>query len=112
DWLRPEFKDKLVLTYPNDDDAVLFAFDLILQQYGEAWFDSLIAQNPRWVRGTATPKTVLSDRKSQWAASFTTSGIQPSTNPNLNITHPVEGSFVSWFQLAAIPKDAPHPEGA
>lgn len=29
DWLRPEFKDKLVLTYPNDDDAVLFAFYLM-----------------------------------------------------------------------------------
>lgn len=29
DWLRPEFKDNLVLTYPNDDDAVLYAFDLM-----------------------------------------------------------------------------------
>ncbi|EKG16986.1 hypothetical protein MPH_05812 [Macrophomina phaseolina MS6] len=29
DFLKPEFKDKLVLTYPNDDDAVLYAFDLI-----------------------------------------------------------------------------------
>lgn len=26
DFLKPEFKDKLVLTYPNDDDAVLLAF--------------------------------------------------------------------------------------
>lgn len=26
-FLQPEFKDKLVLTYPHDDDAVLFAFD-------------------------------------------------------------------------------------
>lgn len=26
-FLRPEFKNKLVLTYPHDDDAVLFAFD-------------------------------------------------------------------------------------
>lgn len=26
DFLKPEFTDKLVLTYPNDDDAVLFAF--------------------------------------------------------------------------------------
>lgn len=25
-FLEPEFKNKLVLTYPNDDDAVLFAF--------------------------------------------------------------------------------------
>lgn len=29
DLLKPEFKDKIVLTYPNDDDAVLFAFDLV-----------------------------------------------------------------------------------
>lgn len=29
DFLRPEFKDKLVLTYPNDDDAVLYAFHLM-----------------------------------------------------------------------------------
>ncbi|KAE8829796.1 hypothetical protein HRS9139_06420 [Pyrenophora teres f. teres] len=74
DWLRPEFKDKLVLTYPNDDDAVLYAFDLIMQQYGKSWFEKLLQQNPDG--------------------------------------HPVQGSFVTWFQLAAIPKDAPHPEGA
>lgn len=29
DFLKPEFTDKLVLTYPNDDDAVLYAFDLM-----------------------------------------------------------------------------------
>lgn len=29
DFLKPEFKDKIVLTYPNDDDAVLYAFDLM-----------------------------------------------------------------------------------
>lgn len=28
-FLAPELKDKLVLTYPNDDDAVLWAFDLM-----------------------------------------------------------------------------------
>lgn len=29
DFLKPEFKDKLVLTYPNDDDAVLYQFNLM-----------------------------------------------------------------------------------
>lgn len=29
DFLKPEFKDKLVLCYPNDDDAVLYTFDLM-----------------------------------------------------------------------------------
>lgn len=30
DFLKPAFKDKLALIYPNDDDAVLYAFDLML----------------------------------------------------------------------------------
>lgn len=29
DFTKPEFKDKLALTYPNDDDAVLYQFDLL-----------------------------------------------------------------------------------
>lgn len=29
EFVKPEYKNKLVLTYPNDDDAVLFAFDLM-----------------------------------------------------------------------------------
>jgi len=29
DFTKPEYKDKLALTYPNDDDAVLWQFDLL-----------------------------------------------------------------------------------
>ena len=29
DFLKPEYKNKLVLTYPNEDDTVLFSFDLM-----------------------------------------------------------------------------------
>lgn len=29
DFTKPEFKDKIALTYPNDDDAVLYQFDLL-----------------------------------------------------------------------------------
>ncbi|KAF2993481.1 hypothetical protein E8E14_001401 [Neopestalotiopsis sp. 37M] len=111
DWLRPEFKDKLVLTYPNDDDAVLFAFYLIMQQYGESWFDGLIAQNPLWVRGTATPATIASQSNNTRAAYFAAGGGFGSSSP-LNFTHPTNGQYVSWAQHAAILKNAPHPEGA
>ncbi|KAI1360827.1 ABC transporter [Xylaria arbuscula] len=111
DFLKPEFKDKLVLTYPNDDDAVLYAFDLILQQYGYEWFEKLLTQNPRWVRGTATPVTVLSQNNSTSSVTFTSSaGLNPASP--LGITFPTKGQFVSWPQRAAILKDAPHPEGA
>ncbi|KAL1846963.1 hypothetical protein Daus18300_014093 [Diaporthe australafricana] len=111
DWLRPEFKDKLVLTYPNDDDAVLFAFALIEEQYGASWLDKLIAQNPRWVRGTGTPLTLMAGNGTQSAATFTSVGEFDPAAP-LNVSHPVEGQFVSWPQTGAILKDSPHPEGA
>ncbi|KPM37551.1 hypothetical protein AK830_g9026 [Neonectria ditissima] len=111
DWLRPEFKNKLVLTYPNDDDAVLWAFYLILQQYGVSWLDKLIAQKPRWVRGTQTPSTLISDKNSTSAALFAASGGFGSADP-IKFSTPTKGKYVSWPQTAAILKDAPHPEGA
>ncbi|KAM3437607.1 hypothetical protein NHJ13734_004559 [Beauveria thailandica] len=111
DWLKPEFKEKLVLTYPNDDDAVLFAFDLIINEFGEEWFDKLLAQKPRWVRGTATPATIAASDAHPEAAFFATGG-GFGTDGTLNFTQPTQGQYVSWPQRAAILKDAPHPEGA
>jgi ABC-type Fe3+ transport system substrate-binding protein len=29
DFTKPEFKDKIVLTYPNDDDAIMYQFELM-----------------------------------------------------------------------------------
>ncbi|TGJ82408.1 hypothetical protein E0Z10_g6370 [Xylaria hypoxylon] len=111
DFLKPEFKDKLVLTYPNDDDAVLYAFDLIMQQYGYEWFEGLLAQNPRWVRGSATPVSLLYQSNTTVVATFTSSvGLAPPEP--LGIAFPTKGHFVTWPQRAAILKDAPHPEGA
>ncbi|KAI0481493.1 ABC transporter [Xylaria cf. heliscus] len=111
DLLKPEYKDKLVLTYPNDDDAVLYAFDLIMQQYGYEWFEKLLAQNPRWVRGTGTPVTLLSQSNGTSSVTFTASaGLNPPEP--IGISFPSKGLFVSWAQRAAILKDAPHPEGA
>ncbi|KAK2010011.1 ABC-type Fe3+ transport system [Colletotrichum eremochloae] len=111
DWVSPELKDKLVLTYPNDDDAVLFAFDLILKQYGTAWLDKLLALNPRWVRGTQTPSTIYKKNDTQWAATFTSSGSLSPASP-IKASFPVKGQFVSWPQTGGILKNAPHPEGA
>lgn len=81
-----------------------------MQRYGTTWFDALLAQNPRWVRGTATPSTVLLSNATE-AVTFTSSlGWQPVSGARSTI--PTHGPFVSWAQTAAIPRDAPHPEGA
>ncbi|KAF2970130.1 hypothetical protein GQX73_g3469 [Xylaria multiplex] len=111
DFLKPEFKNKLVLTYPTDDDASLYAFDLILQEFGIEWFDALLAQNPQWVRGTQTAATLLFAPNGTAGATFTSIvGLSPAAP--LNISIPSKGHFNTWPQRAAILKDAPHPEGA
>ncbi|KAL1602592.1 hypothetical protein SLS60_006008 [Paraconiothyrium brasiliense] len=109
DALLPELKDKLILTYPNDDDAVLYAFDLIVKKLGVEWFDALVAQNPTWVRGSATPGDQLKLANTSYVAAFATGG---AGGANVNTSNPTDAPFVTWPQTAAILKDAPHPEGA
>ncbi|KAL9094127.1 MAG: hypothetical protein Q9165_003542 [Trypethelium subeluteriae] len=111
DFLKPEYKNKLVLSYPNEDDTVLFTFDLILQKFGYSWFEQLLQQNPRWVRGIQTPTDLIAQPNSSYVATFTsTIGLSP--HAPLNISFPSDAPFVSWVAYAAIFKDAPHPEGA
>lgn len=82
-----------------------------MQEYGYEWFEKLLAQNPRWVRGTATPVTLISSANSTYSVTFT-SGVGLVPEAPLNTTIPTNGSFVTWAQRAAIFKDALHPEGA
>ncbi|KAF2191662.1 periplasmic binding protein-like II [Zopfia rhizophila CBS 207.26] len=110
DFLNPELRNRIVLTYPNDDDAVLYAFDLVMQQLGSEWLESLLAQNPLWVRGSATPTAIISQSNNSYVASFIGGEADPSSG--LNTSFPTDAPFVTWPQTAAIFKDAPHPEGA
>ncbi|KAI9663680.1 MAG: hypothetical protein M1821_007170 [Bathelium mastoideum] len=111
DFLKPEYKDKLVLTYPTEDDTVLFSFNLILQKLGYSWFEKLLQQNPRWVQGIQTPTDLMAQPNSSYVATFTsTIGFAPS-GP-FNISFPEDAPYTSWISYAAIFKDAPHPEAA
>lgn len=78
------------------------------------WLDGLLAQNPRWVRGSGTPGTIVMNASETEAASFTTSfGFSAGDGFNLSSLFAVsDAPYVSWPQTGAILKDAPHPEGA
>lgn len=82
-----------------------------MQHFGYAWFEKLLAQNPRWVRGTGTPVTLLTSPNTTLSATFT-AGIGLAPPAPLNVSIPTNGTFVTWAQRAAIFRDAPHPEGA
>lgn len=82
-----------------------------MKSHGTKWFDALLKQNPRWVRGSATPLTLIQQSDNNLAATFTSAvGIKPPKGVSMGF--PTDGQFVSWAQRGAILKDAPHPEGA
>ncbi len=111
DFLKPEFKGKLIFTYPNDDDAVLFFFRQLVEKYGWGYLEKLMAQNPTFVRGTAASAGAVYGGYAE--ATFATfSGLQSAPTDPARFTLPVHSPFVSWAQTAAILKKSPHPAAA
>lgn len=111
DFLKPEFKNKIIITYPNDDDAVLYIFDKIIQQYGVGFIDKLQANHVQWVRGTQTPRDAVEAGK--YAISTGTSGnFIPVESANVRFVLPTHDAFLTWAQTGAIFKDAKHPAAA
>jgi ABC-type Fe3+ transport system substrate-binding protein len=111
DFLDPKLKGKIVLTYPHDDDAVLYQFDRIVSTYGWEYMDRLLAQEPQWIRGTA-PARVVVERGGK-AASFTASGpLVAQPNSTLRFLLPRSEDFLAWPQTAGIFNAARHPAAA
>ncbi len=111
DFLDARFRDQLVFIYPNDDDAVLYAFHLVVEKYGLRYMEKLMAQRPEFVRGSpAALSAVASGRK---LASFAGAGPLRQI-PGLPVRYvvPRTDRFMSWAQTAAIFKQARHPNAA
>lgn len=97
DFLKPEFKDKLVLTYPHDDDAVLYVYDKIIQKHGEEFLQQLADQNPTFLRGTAAPAALVG--KENFFGNLT--GYMQEEDSQAVATIPEGYPFITWTQRAA-----------
>lgn len=51
DFLKPEFKGRLIAVYPQDDDAALYLFHTIVQKYGWDYMTRYMAQEPKFIQG-------------------------------------------------------------
>lgn len=111
DYLDPKWKGRLVLTYPHDDDAVLYQFDRIISEHGWEYMDRLMAQHVQWIRGTVPARLLVA--KGDKAATFTASGtLTAPPDSQFRLLLPRKDSFLTWPQTGAIFKDARHPEAA
>lgn len=130
DLLDPKWKGRLVLTLPNDDDAVNYLFSIIIGRYGWAWLEALNKQDVQWVRGTATPAYMIVEGKSPAKAqgnnrpkeytannatrvlTFTSAGY-PMEDSTLSWSNPEPPEqYMAWTQTAAIFRSTPRPETA
>jgi ABC-type Fe3+ transport system substrate-binding protein len=111
DYLKPEFKGKLVVTYPTDDDAVLFWFKQVVEKYGWDYVADFAKQEPIYMRGTQAPADEVEAGKA--VATFSTDGgLIPWEGTVSRFVLPKEDPFVAWAQQATIFKEAKHPEAA
>jgi ABC-type Fe3+ transport system substrate-binding protein len=111
DYLKPQWKGRLVLTYPHDDDAVLYQFDRIINEHGWSYMDRLVTQDVQWIRGTSPARLVVA--RGEKAVTFTAAGglVLPAESP-FKLVLPKAESFLTWPQTAAIFKDARNPAAA
>lgn len=114
DFLKPEFRGKLVAAYPQDDDATLYDFNSIVRKYGWSYMDKYMANRPNFIQGhlgvaraissgedLVTLDTIASISLDEKAAGKP-QGIAFSTVDPLPV----------WPLTAGIFKGAPHPNAA
>jgi ABC-type Fe3+ transport system substrate-binding protein len=114
DFLKPEFKGKVVACYPADDDATLYDFYSIVQKYGWSYMDHYMANQPNFIQGhlgvarsiasgenLVTFDTVASISMDQKGAGLAQAIAFPESDP-----------LPIWPYTAAIFKSAPHPNAA
>lgn len=108
EFVHPAWKGKLVLTYPNDDDAVAYLFSTIINNYGWEWFEALALQDVQWIRGTGQPSDVLAEGNSTRVLTFTSN---PTGAQNI-ATKILNEPRLLWPQSAAIFASTTKPESA
>ncbi|KAJ3459244.1 hypothetical protein MRS44_015317 [Fusarium solani] len=112
-WNTDKLKGKAPQAYPDFlRPGIQGGAGFNPQKYGTSWFNTLLQQKLRWVRGSATGPALVTDPNTTYVATFTSGLRLLKPQGPLNATFHKQGQFVSWPQAAAILKDAPHTEGA
>jgi ABC-type Fe3+ transport system substrate-binding protein len=114
DFLKPEFRGRMISCYPHDDDITLYLFYTLVQRYGWDWMSRYIANGAQFIQGHLGVSRGLASG---------TSMVSIDSNPNFSLREqragkPVEVAFSEidptpvWAQTAATFKASPHPNAA
>ena len=108
DFLKPQFRDKIVSVYPTDDDATLYDFYLIVQKYGWDYMTKYMANEPYFIQGHRDVAARV--RSGTDFLSFDTSNTNAGGNLKIAMSQMDKSPFFST--AAGIFKAGPHPNAA
>ena len=114
DFLKPQFRGKLITAYPADDDATLFVFDTIVKKYGWGYMDKYMANQPNFIQGhLGVLNSVASGQNLATfdSTSSTTSALKKSGEP-IDFAFPAQDVMPVFILTAGIFKAAQHPNVA
>lgn len=114
DFLKPQFKAKIVTAYPADDDVTLWVFYHIVKKYGWSYMDKYMAAKPDFIQGHLGEQRSIGT--GQNLVTFDsildiTSGLKRQGMP-VESHIPTVDALPIWPLTGAIFKGAPHPSAA
>ena len=112
DFLKPEFRGKLVTCYPADDDATLYDFWLIEKTYGRSWMTRYMANQPVFVQGHRDVAARVKAGTQPASFDMSNSSFGAGSDPTLTRALPAEDKIPVFFTAVGILKAAPHPNAA
>ncbi|MDB5407456.1 MAG: Fe3+ transporter substrate-binding protein [Rhodospirillales bacterium] len=114
DFLKPEFRGKVVAAYPQDDDATLYDFDSITRKYGWKYWDQYIANQPKFIQGHLGVARSISAGDTLVSLDTIASislGEKKAGKPQ-EIAFSTSDPLPIWALTGAVFKGAPHPNAA
>jgi ABC-type Fe3+ transport system substrate-binding protein len=114
DFLKPQFRGKVVACYPADDDATMYVLYGLVQKYGWSYMDQYMANQPNFIQGHLGVVRSISSG-ANWVTLDTIAHLSLEQK-RLGQAHELAFSEVDplpvWPLTGAIFKDAPHPNAA
>lgn len=114
DFLKPEYRGKIITVYPQTDDVTLFLFWNIVSKYGWQWMQDYIANKPAFIKGHLGVAQGIDQGVA--AVSFDTitelSAVQPGYGQRSHVAISKVDPMPYWPQTAAIFRSCPHPAAA
>ena len=114
DFLKPQFKGKIVTAYPADDDVTLWVFYHIVQKYGWSYMDKYMAAKPNFIQGHLGEQRSIGSGQNlvTFDSIYNITTVLKKQGMKVDTHFATEDATPFWPLAGTIFKGAPHPNAA